>query len=185
MTMLAVKTERSSSGISLTQATDYKSAEAVANSNGKVTGTVKAAFYLKFLEPLRGSAIFLHWKDAPTEKGWYLVNKGSHLYKRISDEEAAKPEFQKRPWHEKLYVYEGVLQAVREKRPLALYLGSKAGDGGILRLLDGRWISIPTKVVQVSPDHEAAAPPIAINHETNTIRHERRRASQHIRRWRR
>lgn len=158
ITMTATTVEKSSK-VSLTEGVTYKNAERTANVNGKYMGTAKVIFDLPFIKSVRNSWIFVHWKDAPTELGWHQVIRedGNHVYKKITEEQAGKLE-----WHEKIYVHESTLKAIKEKRPLALdvayyycdyryrlYLYGDYGADGVAR------------VAQVDAGHEAAAPQIA------------------------
>jgi hypothetical protein len=131
---------------------NYKNAVSIANADGKTMGKVNVAFDLEFIQPLKGSVIFIDSSGAPTEKGWYRVDRKSHALAQISDNDISDLE-----WHERIYVHPAALQAAEEKRPLMFYIGF-----GERLILDGNYnpdLTLP--VAQVEMGHETAAPQTA------------------------
>ena len=150
---MAVATAEKSSKISLTKEVIYTNAERTANVNGKYMGTAKVVFDLPFIKSARNLWVLVHWKGAPAEPGWHQVIREdkNHTYKKITERQAGDLE-----WHEKLYVHESALKAIKEKRPLALYIDYYYDDWNWLVLCGGYGACGVARVAQVDAGHEAA-----------------------------
>jgi hypothetical protein len=129
----------------------FTTAVRIGNEDGKAMGTSKVVFDLPFIESLKGSWIFVHWNDAPAEKGWYRIDRESRTFKKISQVEASTLN-----WHDKLCVEESALHAAKGGKPLSLCVDFyNEGDGLLLvaGFPDGFG-----RVAQAERGHEAAAP---------------------------
>ena len=113
--------------------------------DGKFLGTIKIVFDLDFIKQM--GACFVHWKGAPTEGGWYLVDRKTHVLTKISDKGAGDLE-----WHERLYVDKRALG----KREMLALIVDYGYEGGRLFLGDDFFAGHTAPVVQVEAGHEAA-----------------------------
>ena len=138
-------------GVGLTrQKTILRNAELVASRDGKVMATCKVAFDLWFLLWNREKNVFVHWEEAPAEKGWYGIDRKSRTLIRISEERAKELK-----WHDKLEVWDSALDAVNKKQPLLFGLDTYYYKSG-LYLMDQPHALERIYAVQVDPSHEAA-----------------------------
>lgn len=100
-------------------------------SGSEIATAVEAMLDRLLEEERRYPKVLVDWRNAPTETGWYMVDRDMRRLVKISDDREPSVD-----WHERLYVYESAVKASREHRPMVMYLNYD--DYGKPRLvLDG------------------------------------------------
>jgi hypothetical protein len=118
------KTMRSATekGLSLSkELVTYDKVEATAAVNGKRVATVLDVFMDEEFVKKRLVSMwyFISWEDAPTKEAWYAVDKESKNSVKLADT-LTKEEADKIEVHKRFYVTKGAIDAINEKRPLAI-----------------------------------------------------------------
>jgi hypothetical protein len=128
---------------------------------GKIIASVTpTVLNQQLIEKSRGSWLFLDYQNAVDSKGkplesdtWYHVNRKDGILEKIIERQADKLD-----WHERLYVYPSALDAIKEKRPLPLYVLYVHGRLGLFLLGGGYDGDDAARVAQVESSREKVAP---------------------------
>ncbi len=80
----------------------------------------------EFIEKYRNDWCWVGNADTPTETGWYKVDRELQCLVKISDDQVSHL-----AWHERLFVYQSALAAMKEDSHLALYIGGTYNDGRV------------------------------------------------------
>ncbi len=83
----------------------------------------------KFIEKYKDDWCWVSNKNIPLETRWYKIDRQNQCLIKISDDEASKLS-----WHERLFIYQSALIAVKENSYLALYIGGEYDDGRLTAL---------------------------------------------------
>ncbi|MDE1868653.1 MAG: hypothetical protein KGH60_01665 [Candidatus Micrarchaeota archaeon] len=134
--------------VSLTKNEAYYNEATTSIDTGKVMATAPEAllsreFTRENEQTLRDSRVFVSYENAPTETGYHKIDFKNNRLVKISDEEASALK-----WYEKVFVYESVLYAVKEKRPLALGFDNVYYNGDWLDLVGVYYRSDAFRVAQ-------------------------------------
>src|SRR5271170_6968015 len=80
-------------------------------SRGKsIANTTEVLMDRNFIEKYRHDWCWLNWKNTPTKIGWYKIDRINKRFIKISDKKASKL-----VWHERLFIYQSALTAVKKK----------------------------------------------------------------------
>ena len=105
------------------RATLDKVAQSIANGRSLANAT-ETALDQEFIEKYKDDWCWVGNENTPSETGWYKVDRENHKLVKISDNGVSRL-----TWHERLFVYQSALIAVKEGSDLALYIGGEYDDG--------------------------------------------------------
>lgn len=103
-------------------------AQSIATGRSLATAT-ETVLDQEFIEKYRDDWCWVGNENTPSQTGWYKVDRGNQKLVKISDDEPSRL-----TWHERLFIYQSALVAIKESSNLALYIGGEYDDGRLSAL---------------------------------------------------